>query len=561
MAQQQTQPDPDQLYESYGRNLYKTTGEEGTDDILDILSADMSANNSSNVQTSASDLGGGVSGATTTQATGGATQQGKSTFDNTVPGYILGVDPATGNAKFYIGNTTSYLNWNGDTGTLSIQGEVALGNIVTIGPTNSIQTAITLLSSTGGIIYLEAGTYTEAASITLASGVSIIGAGIDATIIDFNSTTDVLQGTGIGNFALQGFTVQNSHNTTAAINLTQCSNFSVLSVKSTANWGEGFRCDRCNAFVMQNCTAYLNDHATTNHGFRYMSDVSIVPQQILYSNCFSRWNGGYGFYLGYGQSTFTAIAGPFTVQGCFATQNSFDGFHTENTAGACTFQPLIQNCVAYNNKDQAGLRGAPATTSNNGFSNTMPEVSYILNQAYTNGLTGFATTVALNTFLGNTDSGSGVGVTYTYLEEPSGTYTFGTFPPFSIEDRVYETAENISGGTLTQGQCVIYAPTSVGIEISTTTTVGDNRVIGMIFDASITNTNAGRILVKGGTSLLKVNGTVDIAIGDPLCTYSTAGIAQKASAGNTVFAFALGAYTTNDSLGVIPALLVSPRLI
>src|SRR3990167_6718761 len=41
----------------------------------------------------------------------GGFRQGKSTFDNVDTGFILGIHD--GLAKFYIGNTTSYLNWTG----------------------------------------------------------------------------------------------------------------------------------------------------------------------------------------------------------------------------------------------------------------------------------------------------------------------------------------------------------------------------------------------------------------------------------------------------------------
>ena len=78
---------------------------------------------------------------------------------------------------------------------------------------------------------------------------------------------------------------------------------------------------------------------------------------------------------------------------------------------------------------------------------------------------------------------------------------------------------------------------------------------------STANTNFGVVLQTGYTKLLKVNGTTDIAIGDFLGTFTSAGIAMKASAGDMCFAMALEAYTTDDSNGVIDALLFSPRLI
>jgi len=56
-----------------------------------------------------------------------------------------------------------------------------------------------------------------------------------------------------------------------------------------------------------------------------------------------------------------------------------------------------------------------------------------------------------------------------------------------------------------------------------------------------------------------VNGTANIAVGDKLSTYSSAGIGAKATAGKGgVFAIALEAYTNSDSSGVIDAILFEP---
>jgi len=77
--------------------------------------------------------------------------------------------------------------------------------------------------------------------------------------------------------------------------------------------------------------------------------------------------------------------------------------------------------------------------------------------------------------------------------------------------------------------------------------------------ATIADDAYGIILTEGKTTTLKVNGTTDINIGDYLCTYSTAGISQKAATGDMAYAIALEAYTGNDSNGVIDALLIKPR--
>lgn len=115
--------------------------------------------------------------------------------------------------------------------------------------------------------------------------------------------------------------------------------------------------------------------------------------------------------------------------------------------------------------------------------------------------------------------------------------------------------KNTSGGDLAAGDVVILKSVANGDEVTTTTTGGDDKVFGMATRA-ITSNTYGFIQVRGKTTLLKVDGTTDIAIGDYLSTFTTAKIAKKATAGDQVFAMALEAYTTNDSNGVIDALLI-----
>ncbi len=105
---------------------------------------------------------------------------------------------------------------------------------------------------------------------------------------------------------------------------------------------------------------------------------------------------------------------------------------------------------------------------------------------------------------------------------------------------------------------VILKAVAAGNEVTTTVTGGDKKVYGMAAEI-IADTAWGLVQVLGKTVLLKVNGTADIAIGDWLSTYTEAGIAKKASAGDMAFAIALEAYPTDDSAGVIKALILSPR--
>jgi hypothetical protein len=120
--------------------------------------------------------------------------------------------------------------------------------------------------------------------------------------------------------------------------------------------------------------------------------------------------------------------------------------------------------------------------------------------------------------------------------------------------------KNTSGVSLAAGDVVIWKSVAAGDEVTTTTTAGDDKVFG-VATGTIANNAYGYIQTLGKVTTLKVNGTADIAVGDFLTTYTSAGIAAKAAAGDMCFAVALEAYTADDSSGVLDALLITPRLI
>jgi len=122
----------------------------------------------------------------------------------------------------------------------------------------------------------------------------------------------------------------------------------------------------------------------------------------------------------------------------------------------------------------------------------------------------------------------------------------------------YVYAVNQSAGALAAGDVVVLKANADGNQITTTTTEGDQAVLGMVAEA-IGGAACGYVLVKGKTTALKVDGAIDIAIGDLIGTFTTAKIGMKAASGKMAFAIALEAYATNDSNGVIDALLISPR--
>ena len=131
----------------------------------------------------------------------------------------------------------------------------------------------------------------------------------------------------------------------------------------------------------------------------------------------------------------------------------------------------------------------------------------------------------------------------------------------SIEEKDLKYMKNTSATTIAAGALVTLKAVAAGNEITVSTTLGDPNLYGMNI-ASLTDTSWGYVQTLGKTTLLKVNGTVNIAIGDWITQGAgTAGIGVKAVAGNTVIAKALEAYSGADDNGVIDAIIVSPRTI
>ena len=128
------------------------------------------------------------------------------------------------------------------------------------------------------------------------------------------------------------------------------------------------------------------------------------------------------------------------------------------------------------------------------------------------------------------------------------------------QEKACRYLKNTSGGAVAVGDLLVYKSVAAGDEVTTTTTGGDSKVIGMAAEAVANNTYL-MVQTLGKTTSLKVDGTTDIAVGDFISTFTTAAIGQKASAGQTAIAIALEAYATNDSNGVIDALIITPRII
>lgn len=216
------------------------------------------------------------------------------------------------------------------------------------------------------------------------------------------------------------------------------------------------------------------------------------------------------------------------------------------------------NCTITGNK----LRG-PGTTATAGiyvhsaFDNNVVSGNNVY--AFASGITVNASTCDNTTITGNNLNGSTVGITDngTGTNCRSNTWNLGSL--INVEKQ-YFYMKNTSGAALAAGSLVIIKSVAAGDEVTTTTTGGDNKVFGMSIDAPANNA-FGRVQTLGKTTVMKVDGTTDIAIGDYISTFTTVGIGQKATAGQTAIAIALEAYTADNSSGVIDALIIPPRVI
>jgi len=137
---------------------------------------------------------------------------------------------------------------------------------------------------------------------------------------------------------------------------------------------------------------------------------------------------------------------------------------------------------------------------------------------------------------------------------------YGNVGASVLEEQRRMFMKNTSGGAFAVGDIVTLKAVAAGNEVTTSTAQGDDLIFGMATEI-IADNASGFIQILGKTTALKVDGTTDIAVGDFIGCFTTAKIGMKAAAGDMAIAIALEAYTTDDSAGVIDAILISPRKI
>lgn len=203
----------DALYSTYGRDLYKTGVEDDpTTQMIANLNSDQSSDNSGQLEVQADTMGSGVDSSTTEQGVG-QYSSGKTMFDNSQIGYILGVDKGT--AKFYIGSTTSYLNWDGT--TLTVKGSISataidIPDTVTANSFhvdssgNAWWGATTLAASTANVTAAGVGTF---------AGLSVLNKKTYTCFETAGRFVSTVGGTGTNSFGNQGVTIAPGVNATS----------------------------------------------------------------------------------------------------------------------------------------------------------------------------------------------------------------------------------------------------------------------------------------------------------------------------------------------------------
>ena len=422
---------------------------------------------------------------------------------------------------------------------------LSIGSLVRqVAPGDDIQAAIDAVNREGGgTVQLIAGDYLLTRDIELKSKVKLNGAGRDVSILNFQNLPYGIfvngGGNYIRNFSIENLTVSKS-NANGGIYLTWAESFGITNVRTTLCQQDGIFLSKCLIFNIIGC---LSDNNTSDG---ISSDGDVTNGNFL--NCYINTNSAIGMNIS---------GANLVLTNCEVFQNTGHGIYLN------TLYSKVIGCYCYNNTG-TDLTLNISTSKFNTITGT--RATNVIIGGDQNCIVGCETTVfdstpATNVTLVGNQSNAAVSA------DPN--------LAFRIKDISIESQGNIRSSLQTQKRMAFMTTSGVAVragnvvvydfasdnaqKISTTSTNGNNKVMGMAME-TINSTFYGNILVEGFTSTLYIfNGTTSIVIGDWLSTYSHAYYAKKAVAGDMAFAIALSSPTT--STAQISALLVSPRLI
>lgn len=255
------EPQTDTLYQAFDRNLYKVgVAEDPTSSMISSLNSNAGSDNSQQLEVAAETLGSGVDTSSTDQGVG-YLAGGKTKFDNTQIGYILGIDK--GVAKFYLGNSTNYITFDG-TSTVIVGGlSVSSLNIPDTVTANSFHVdssgnawwgATAIGSATAKVLNTGVATFTNATitggSVSINSGVSSISTAGVAVFKSVSIINQMIAGESVTMGAMLCFK------------------------NKFACWGDDAGADR-NTTAVMNSMVYVNQNAATTN-YQATKDLCFV---------------------------------------------------------------------------------------------------------------------------------------------------------------------------------------------------------------------------------------------------------------------------------------------
>lgn len=434
----------------------------------------------------------------------------------------------------------------------------------------------------GATILVNRGTYNETANIVMKDGQMLTGQNPEDTIIDFGAANRKITPAGAGtNRSVVNLTVQGSiADRTVEMNGTydRVENCRILGTvnANTALYMSGDHSVAARNFISgftknavlyaiqfggSYCTAYANSITSCRRGILLFNSSMVVANQLSVISNAQLYMGNMSTAIGntlYGNIEIVIAAGECRIIG-----NQIRGNITWNA-----------------DHDWIVIEGNGFVSSSI-LCNQMNSHSIIMTGNYfstAGGIehAGYASTITGNTFQGsahlqfsaNSKFNVAAGNAFHISTEPQltritdlglrGNQAYNNQGVPVTSEKKFLDMKNTSGAGVVDGDVVTQKAVAAGNEFDTTVNQGDDLVLGMA-NETIANNAEGIIQTLGKVVTLKVNGVINIAIGDLLGTFTAVGIAQQAQAGDMAFAIALEVYAGADSMGVIDALLITPR--
>lgn len=443
--------------------------------------------------------------------------------------------------------------------------------MITVHPTENIQEAIDKVSSLGGgIVRLLAATYFVDYDITIPRDITLQGDGREGSYIMFNGNANQVRMAGAdasnltAHARIRDLFIQDSGHATCALDIDYSDGVSVENVIIYGSTGYAIRARHSSFFQFKDVICDSNDlggilfETTTARSVVHFKLDNVICQNNLANGI--KWvtaSGGANVSNGY----FIAVRCNLNIDDGLDMSGSIQ---TDSTFVACFFGSNEENGVDIDTQNNAfigcvfesnTLDGVEVSKLENKFIGCKSEGNTILNWDLQTRATvignnlGFGADINPATEFGDADDS---------VSDLIG--NLGASP--SITTKIVRMQSVFASSAVGGGKTVVHAgSTNVrGDQFDASFIGGDDRVCGMLLESTDTD-EWGAVLVEGYTDILQVNGTDDIAIGDFLTLHSANAVARKAQDGEMAFAIALEAYTTDDSNGVISAILITPRKI